>query len=461
MRSLPAQRDSHDPQDVAAGADDVGPHDMTANTLADRRSTMLWWLLQMVFLPFGIPLLTELAHAHPTPARLIVSLVGAALFVALYACTTFQNARELANAIPHEALSEFTLWWPIGALGIGAWLLTGLNGPVWGSLFIFTAAAACARLPLRQAFVAVGAVALAILIGGVHEGMAPGDLLEALVTLGVTGSATCSVVQAVRTAQVWRAQREELARHAAVAEERLRIARDLHDLLGHNLSVIALKSELARRLMSVAPERAEAEIADVEHVARQALQEVREAVAGYRQPTLAGELAAARELLGAAGIRYRFAGDERAILGIPAAVNSALGWAVREGVTNILRHSSASSCMLCFTRDEREVTLELVNDGVRGSEQPSDITSLSTTSLSMPAGNGLRGLRERARSLGGTLEARTPTPGSFCLSVTIPLVHATLAEEPLAEEPRVAPPSDAGGGPDVEESMHLHVEEQL
>ena len=121
--------------------------------------------------------------------------------------------------------------------------------------------------------------------------------------------------------------RAELAL-SAVAAERERFARDLHDLLGHSLSVIAIKSELAGRLLPGSPERAAAEVADVEHVARQALREVREAVSGYRRPTLDDELEGARVALSAAGIDAEF---ERAPVPLDPEVEAVLAWAVREG----------------------------------------------------------------------------------------------------------------------------------
>jgi Histidine kinase len=133
-----------------------------------------------------------------------------------------------------------------------------------------------------------------------------------------------------------RQTRAELAR-IAVSEERLRIARDLHDLLGHSLSLIALKAELSRRLISTDTERAGREIAELEAVARQSLSDVRGAVAGYRQPDLASELAAARQLLTAAGIACRIAAPQG--LDLPAGVDAVLAWTVREGVTNVVRHS--------------------------------------------------------------------------------------------------------------------------
>ncbi len=149
--------------------------------------------------------------------------------------------------------------------------------------------------------------------------------------------------------------RRELAR-LAVAEERLRVARDLHDLLGHTLSMIALKSELARRLVAQHPKRAAQEIAEVESVARQTLREVREAVAGYQQPTLQSELEGARQLLEAAGIPYQ---AKETVLTLPGALDATLAWVVREGITNVVRHSRARRCPLALTlfRSVRQRTM--------------------------------------------------------------------------------------------------------
>lgn len=236
----------------------------------------------------------------------------------------------------------------------------------------------------------------------------------------VPGFVVIALVQSVKTSQQLRAAREEVASLAAVTEERLRIARDLHDLLGHNLSLIALKSELARRLIDVAPERAATEIGDIESVARRALQEVREAVAGYRQPSLAGELTGAREILAAAGITYRYEGDECASRGLPATVDAALAWAVREGVTNIIRHSHARSCTLSLQRSAREMGVEIVDDGISASGM------LGPASEQAP-GNGLRGLTERIHALGGMCEFGPQANGGFRLFVRMPLERAERA----------------------------------
>ena len=156
--------------------------------------------------------------------------------------------------------------------------------------------------------------------------------------------------------------RAELAR-TAVAQERERFARDLHDLLGHTLSVIALKAELAGRLLPDRPEQAATEVHEVEQVARAALGEVRQAVSGYRQPTLDGELAGARMALSAAGIRAEV---ERAPVTLDPEVEAVLAWAVREGATNVIRHSGAKRCTVRISAGLADAGVEVIDDG-RGS----------------------------------------------------------------------------------------------
>ena len=143
-----------------------------------------------------------------------------------------------------------------------------------------------------------------------------------------------------RNVLIWKLNqtRAELAR-MAVADERLRISRDLHDLLGHSLSLIALKSELAGRTIESDPQRAAREIAEVEAVARRSLADVRQAVTGYRQPSLAAELAAARRMLASAGIDCRV--DAPGTYDLPPEVDALLAWTVREAATNVVRHSGA------------------------------------------------------------------------------------------------------------------------
>ena len=203
--------------------------------------------------------------------------------------------------------------------------------------------------------------------------------------------------------------REELARQA-VMEERLRMARDLHDLLGHTLSLITLKSELAGRLLDKNPQAATQEIREVERVARQALREVREAVAGYRQQTLRGELDGARQILEAAGVICTIEDEARRLS--PNA-DTLLAWVVREGVTNVIRHSRAEHCSIRITSTDEHVRAEVSNDGYPRQENSK-----------VQMGSGLSGLAERVAGRGGRIEAgsfSTANGTGFRLKVAIPI----------------------------------------
>ncbi|GIH13051.1 sensor histidine kinase [Rugosimonospora africana] len=190
--------------------------------------------------------------------------------------------------------------------------------------------------------------------------------------------------------------RAEVARLASEAE-RARISRDLHDLLGHSLTVITVKSGLARRLSESGSPRAVEEITAVEGLARQALTDVRAAVSGYREVTLAGELARGRELLRAAGI---VADLPTATDLVPASHQELFGWIVREGITNVVRHARATRCAVTLSAAE----VEIRDDG---------------TGAAAPSGNGLTGLRERVAAAGGTVKAGPASPRGWSLRVTL------------------------------------------
>jgi two-component system sensor histidine kinase DesK len=206
--------------------------------------------------------------------------------------------------------------------------------------------------------------------------------------------------------------RDELARNA-VAEERLRFARDLHDLLGHSLSLIALKSELAGRLAERDPVRAREEMADVEIAARRALAEVRDAVSGYRQVSFAQALAEARSALSAAGITLR--GPVRTP-SLPGRVDGVLGWVVREATTNVLRHSAAGVVTVDLAADDASAVLTITDDG-RGAGAPG------------AGGAGLTGLGERVEALGGRLEAGPAGSHGFRLRAELPLGAGAVSRE--------------------------------
>jgi len=188
----------------------------------------------------------------------------------------------------------------------------------------------------------------------------------------------------------------------AVAEERLRFARDLHDVMGRNLSAIAVKSQLAGELVRRERPGAADEVADISRIAEESLREVREVVRGYRSTDLASELAGARSVLRAAGVSCSVRG-EAVGGGLSEQAQTALAWVVREAVTNVLRHSRASTCSIELRREDGEAELTVTNDGA------GDVA---------PAwGNGLRGLSERLA--GGTLTAGV-RDGSFRLSARVP-----------------------------------------
>jgi two-component system, NarL family, sensor histidine kinase DesK len=189
-----------------------------------------------------------------------------------------------------------------------------------------------------------------------------------------------------------RAAQEENVQLAAVAE-RERIARDLHDVLGHTLSVIVLKAELARRLMDHDPQRAAHEIADVETTARAALTEVREAIGGYRSQGLTAEVDRARQTLDAANVALTWEAPPTGSPTLNATEETVLALSVREAVTNIVRHAEATRCTmrLAITADNY-YALTVEDNGSHPIKQE---------------GNGLRGMRDRIHGLNGRLSIRS------------------------------------------------------
>ncbi|MGH3405916.1 MAG: sensor histidine kinase, partial [Streptosporangiaceae bacterium] len=202
------------------------------------------------------------------------------------------------------------------------------------------------------------------------------------VAIPVAALAIFAIMRVLQSNNALAEAQTELAALAA-ENERFRIARDLHDLLGHSLTTITVKAGLAARLGDADPARAWQEIAEVETLARQALGDMRAAVANYRDVTLAGELATGRQLLRAAGI---IADLPRAVDMVDPAYQELFGWVVREGLTNIVRHAHASSCAIRLTASGVEIT----DDGVGGTSPP---------------GHGLSGLRERVAAAGGVVDA--------------------------------------------------------
>ncbi|QNP42172.1 sensor histidine kinase [Lysobacter terrestris] len=195
---------------------------------------------------------------------------------------------------------------------------------------------------------------------------------------------------------------DEVRRLAALAE-RERIGRDLHDLLGHTLSLVALKSELAGKLVERDPQAARRELAEVTRVARDALSQVRSAVTGIRAAGVASELASARLLLESDGITFRY---ELAPVASPPAVETVLAMTLREAVTNIQRHARARNARAQLCTEGECAVLRIEDDGHGGAIAP---------------GNGLSGMRERIEALGGRLRVES-TPGrGTCIQAQVPL----------------------------------------
>ena len=193
---------------------------------------------------------------------------------------------------------------------------------------------------------------------------------------------------------------QEENQRLAISEERNRFARDLHDILGHSLTVITVKAELAGRLVDADPDRARTEIADLERLSRDALADVRRAVEGYRELTLPGELSRARTALAAAEIAADLPNSTDHV---PGDLRELFAWTIREGVTNVVRHSGARRCTVRLSADAAEV-----RDDGRGPVDGVD-------------GHGLVGLRERAARVGASVEAGRGARSGFVLRVSAPV----------------------------------------
>jgi two-component system sensor histidine kinase DesK len=365
------------------------------------------WLPVFVFLAWLI--VQQPLHA----VRLAASLVGLLAFTALFVWLTLRAALAAGDLMP-SAEHKVAVRRRLLTLAVMTGLVLVLVGLVpelgmWW-LIMHVIVAAGLSLPVRLA-----APACALLVG-LAIGLAwlvTGEFDAELLTQVAFAAGAIAVRQLTLSVEQLRLAREELA-GLAVAEERLRFARDLHDLIGHSLSTIVLKSELATRLLPTTPERTAAELHDIEVTARDALRQVREAVAGYRQPTLRGELAAAREVLAAAGIALRI---DASADGLPGQVDTLLAWAVREGVTNAIRHSRAPTCRISVRVESDVAWLEVSDDG-RGGQ------SAGLDGHAAQRGHGLAGLAERAAAHDGCLRAGPLATGGFQLTMTVPLETA-------------------------------------
>ena len=262
-------------------------------------------------------------------------------------------------------------------------------------MFLLVAIVAIGLLRLWSIPVVVALAVSALVLPAIVPSWDDGLDVDDAFTIVLTSIAMFGVFEVLRANVELRKARAEIARLAAEGE-RARIARDLHDLLGHSLTTITLKAGLARRLADRDPARAAVEIGEVEALARGALTDVRAAVANYREVTLRGELATAREVLRAAGVAARLPAD---LDTVDSPNGELFGWTVREGVTNVVKHANARTCTVSLGPTWLQVTDDGVGHADRG------------------PGSGLAGLRERAAAVGGRVDAGPRPEGGWCLRV--------------------------------------------
>ncbi|MEU6401395.1 histidine kinase [Streptomyces sp. NPDC046985] len=372
---------------------------------------MVWILPWLVFLSSPA---RDLVSGSHSAAGAVGGWAGLAVFTATYLALVFRN---MGRPFPEPVVTGLAV-----ALWALAVLLCLTLGQAWTGLFVYVSVACGSTVALKTAYWAIPLTTATML--GVGYLVGAGEDWSLLLLVLLVGFAMTGVRQLVRTTVELRRARATVAQLAA-NEERLRLARDLHDLLGHSLSLITLKSELAGRMLPDQPGKAAQQVADIERVSRQALVDVREAVTGYRRPRLAEELAGAQVALAAAGVRAELP-EGPDLSGVPEESESALAWALREAVTNVVRHSGARRCAVEVARrqtlDGPMLELSVQDDGAGGAGGVGGAVGAP--------GNGLTGLTERLHTAGGTLEAGRQGRG-----------FRLVARAPTGAPPRIGSPA--------------------
>lgn len=343
--------------------------DPTASIASRQRNWTWLWLGYTGFL-FIQPIF------EPSPGLWLRSLAVFAVFLGIFTVYTHAHTESTRRAM------------------IAATFLVGVLTVPWNNggstFFVYTAAFLPFAVASSRWLISLFALeSVLVLAEGylLHSQSAwPNAIISVFLLLIIGGGNIFFAEQRRAQSRLAAAQQENLA--LAALAERERIARDLHDVLGHTLSVIVLKAELAGRLLQLNPERAATEIADVERITRAALVEVREAIGGYRARGLAAEIEAARLTLDAAGVTLTLDSDSAAAGSLTPQEETALSLALREAVTNIVRHARATQCRLRLITEAGRRRLVVEDNGQNAS--PSE-------------GNGLRGMRERIEFLGGQL----------------------------------------------------------
>lgn len=336
------------------------------------------WLCYLLFYFAYLVLLPATATAW------VVSIVAVVVFLPLYLYGfKIGGTRLIVVTLAIYALGSLTMPWNQGA----------------NCFFIYAAAfIGFAGTPRLGAWWLIAMLAGIVLQGWIFHWPLYVSV-PTFIVAGVLGATNINVAEHRRRGMELRVAREAVAEMARIAE-RERIGRDLHDLLGHTLSVIVLKSELASKLAERDPARAAREIRDVEQISRDALTEVRKAVRGYRSEGFGDAIGNAERVLVAAGIRPHI---ECATLVLEPDEERALAFSLREAVTNVIRHAQAQHCWITLTAPSGRAVLEVRDDGRGGNA---------------PEGSGLSGMRERLRQVAGTVE-RSGDSGTRLL-ITLP-----------------------------------------
>ena len=432
--AIRAGRTGHASQSSAPGPDDTGGTGATrADQGDDRRPSLLTnargllrtpgtgqaqrWFFSAIWLIYLISPVSGLFSGHHGPLWIAAGVAITIVFSASYVTIICNSGRW-----PRQARRG------LAVIALLAALACVVYGEAWTPLWIYVSAAAGMVLAApgygrRMAMYGVLAVGACYVLFSwlAHVGIA--QFLAVLLPVVLVGVAMIGFRLQIQLTHELTEARETVAK-LATNEERLRLARDMHDLTGQSLSMITLKSELAAKRLCKLPASAERDVVlgdlgDIGRVSRQTLHDIREAVSGYRRPTLAIEVITARNALDAAGMRLdddpgltlrsgTFDADSEAVL----------AWCLREAVTNVIRHSGAKNCRIRLTERPGELSLEVSDDG-RG---------LSHAHADAPTGKGagLRGMSERLSTEGGRLSlgAADPARGhGFKLTATIPVDH--------------------------------------
>ncbi|HVC03985.1 MAG TPA: histidine kinase [Candidatus Acidoferrales bacterium] len=358
---------------------------------------LAWAAIWLVFLGYPI---SDILGTGYSPTRAVVAWLCLVAFACMYLL-----AMWLCLSLVPRVANGIQLLPLVAVFAMGIAMALVFRGQ-WTGLLVYCGVSAGWTLRWRYLVPVLFALGAFMVVSGVLLGYPWADLGFITFLTVALGFTMLAFRRLIATVIELRTARAEVAR-LAVADERLRISRDVHDILGHSLSVIALKAQVARRLMTSEPEAAAEAMGDVETVARESLAEVRSMVTAYRQRSLADELQGARDVLDAAGISFAVTRDS---IVPPAPVDSLLAWTVREGVTNVLRHSRAHHCEISLEAGDGGFSVAIVDDGVGG--------------VASAGGSGLHGLRERVGAAGGRLEAGPRQQGGFRLQAFIPQAAA-------------------------------------